>query len=215
MDLSKIKIQSKEFTAIKQFIFAFQSELEKAVDRGEADYLWVITYDYKLEVNNAYVSESQIAGNGVFARRDLEAGDIITIYPADLAYVDDNKSEEKKTLMNERLFNTYFYNQEVNATALFERTKNWVKEYALRLSDEIIISGCPRFTNNPSYIGHIVNDSQRITDSSQIESYEANKSETSNATFIIHNNIAFVVATKSIKQDEEVLAPYGTAYWLN
>jgi hypothetical protein len=178
--------------------------------------------------------------------KDMILGDIITIYPADIvietineksnsatSYVASlscgrggvvgehsslpNKTKTCNLLISKDLFNLKFSNSEFTKENLIELSSDFFYNYLVRLTDNINISATPELYDNPTYIGHMINDGTKIipTSSEQINEYNESSQLRANCCFKYYNNLLFVIATKNIKKNEELFVTYGYDYWMS
>lgn len=149
-------------------------------------------------INRSYIKESNIHGNGLFAYKDLNPGDFITVYPAHYIFDHNNK----KILYSEE--NPY------------KDVRNYMYDYDK--VNGISIAGDPDIINNTFFLAHIANDGYRshsITNNKKNRNkYKKNTMEKSNSVFYKHKGVIQLTAYKNIKKDEEILVSYGLGYWV-
>lgn len=223
IDLTNINFNDMKFRSVKRHLFTTQNIM---LQKG-ANLLWIAVKKYGLKIDNSYVSESKIVPNerGLFAKRKLVAGDIITIYPADLAFERDNMNDNHSdkissmTLVGEKYYNYRFSGKddEYNPEVMTNEFNNYFKSYLLELTDKVTIAGHPDLIDDNSYVGHMINDASILLkkDKKYQEKYLKSSNEGSNCEFKFCNYVRFIVATKDIEQDEEILVSYGVKYWLS
>jgi hypothetical protein len=109
----------------------------------------------------------------VFAKHDLNVGDIITMYPADLTVeMIDEKTLDCNIAISDRLFQLKFGdNVEFTEENLNSQCSDFFYDYLIKITDTINISGHPHFNDNTAYLGHLINDATEIipTNENEIE----------------------------------------------
>ena len=150
------------------------------------------------------IREVSAYGKGVFAMEDLEADQVVTIYPAHIVH---------------KRGDLHLYKV---AGATFSEDTFW--DYSLNMKDGSVISGDPTICL-PGYLGHMINDS--TTESEHIKKcnideiinesikYKIKSIKNDNCLLANKNGIGYVVTTKKIKKGEELFTSYGAAYWTN
>lgn len=161
-------------------------------------------------LDNVVIKESNIHGKGVFAKKDIKKGEIITLYPGDVAiYLPEGNNGDKTLSYN-------FFSDRMASKA--EEGKNYLdlSKYSYSIDTKHIISGCPDFVDNPSYLGHMIND-RFVCDYDKItpEIYLELSMKKTNSMFVpIADNIQVaIVARRDIKAGEEIFISYGVQYW--
>lgn len=162
-------------------------------------------------LDNVVIKESNVHGKGVFAKKDIKKGQIVTLYPGDIAiYLPEGNNGDKTLSYN-------FFSDRMSSRA--EEGKNYyldMSRYSCSIDSKHIISGCPDFTDNPSYLGHMIND-RFVCDHDKItpEIYFELSLKKTNSMFVpIADNIQVaVVARRDIKAGEEIFVSYGVQYW--
>jgi len=210
------------------------TDFEKVVDKF---YYFMEYYlpSSGLKNDQVYVSESKIHSRGLFAKKDIEKGNIITFYPAD--FICDERIRKFISVTG----NDISYDQ--------------IKDYRMG-NGEFSMYGYPENIKNELLLGHMVNDSMKI----DIEDIDENNiteldiknlrnrvgkyilgsknnamiqdellklevddmdSEEKVAKYFLKSNqfrknlgIHYVIATKNIKKGEEILISYGIDFWL-
>jgi SET domain-containing protein len=168
-----------------------------------------------LNLNKVHVKESNIHGNGLFAKTNIKQGEIITIYPCDiLAYYPEKNREDKEHVVAYIFCDELQDNQD--AKNLFHDNKKFYKDYQLVINESYSAIGLPEITNNPSYLGHLCNDGARGHSLSDKKIYETVSVLKSNAYFKnICDCMMVVVAIKDINENDEILVTYGHGYWIS
>lgn len=145
------------------------------------------------------VKESPIQGVGLFAKKDITAGQFITMYPIhQYAVKSDDGIWKMKSVFND--VEPY-------------------DGYGLDIDDNVQIYGCPTFHSNPMFNGHIANDPVMSLDHSDMNkfilSYYLATKVKGNAKYEKNKHMVSLVAVKDIKAGEEILVPYSLPYWFS
>ena len=148
-------------------------------------------------INKVEIKQSEIHGKGVFAKKNIKIGELITFYPGDTV-------EYYWNGMNKELGRVLYWGESVIDT----------HTYACAVGENHAIIGNPRF-EDASYAGHLINDAGKHNSSveSMEEYYKDDKLKT-NCDFYFFNDLHVGIrATKNVKAGEELLIPYGNGYW--
>lgn len=156
------------------------------------------------------VRDSQIHGKGVFTIKDVNKGDVLTVYPCHhLGIVSNGQTIVKK---------------------LIEDGLDWNIKYAqctYMTKDSIIYIGGNPNIHSSHFCGHLINDpfkhvemlNNSLCDINEfgkmVLNYELQSLQLSNCKIYTSRHYAYVVAIKDMKKDTELLTPYGPMYWLN
>lgn len=154
------------------------------------------------------IGDSRVHGRGVFATRDIKEGDIVTFYPCDLF-----ASRTNDTM-------TFWEIGDCDRSRANALVVNGDYTY----NGDII--GLPEKTENPWFLGHMLNDATRITAhtrgalAKQAIVYtrcSMAKQNTVFKEFKIADKICTVglQTTRDVKSGEELLVCYGAPYWLS
>lgn len=156
-------------------------------------------------LNRVVIRESNVHGSGVFATENIRKGELITLYPGDVVDFFPNEG------------------QRIEFRSISDREKQVSADGVVLLSPDYSISGGkgysvfgdPRFTRNPSYLGHMVNDGSTYNpDSETAESYRERSQEKANCYFRSISGLHIAtIAGRDIKEGEELFASYGHGYW--
>lgn len=163
-----------------------------------------------LDIDKVYIKPSKIHGNGLFAKVNINKGDIITLYPCDvLAYY----PEEKRDSVG------YIFSEEIRDNDIiknnFNNNRKFYKDYQYAINNTYSIIGMPEINNNPAYLGHICNDGAQGHTIKDKEIYEKISVIKSNAYYKnICDCMIAIVAFRDIKPGEEILVTYGHGYWI-
>lgn len=213
-DLTNCNVTDEKFILLKSYLFSTQNQIKKSGNHP----LWTVINKYDIKMENCYVSSSDVHGLGVFSNKEMKTGDIITIYPADVAMeLVDEKTNQYNTLISKELYNLKFSEVGFTKENLIELCSDFFREYLVQLTETINISGTPEIYDDVTYVGHIINDGTRIipTNKNMIDEYDVSSKLRQNCYFKYYNNLLFVIANKSISKDEEIFVSYGGNYWLS
>ena len=167
----------------------------------------------------ARVGPSPIHGQGLFAERDIDKGELITLFPVDATFYTDEAGKPRlcfSSLVPEDAVAT-----EDDQQALLVENR----DFAHFVSPE----GTPLTMSLPSavpakeggaYSGHYANDGLAYTPASDdplmaAKIYREESHKLSNAAHLAVGQGIFVMtmASKKIRKGEEVLVSYGTSWW--
>lgn len=157
---------------------------------------------------------SNIHGRGVFAKIQIKKGDIITLYPCHVLDIIPNADRH---LPNHVVLS-------VNSDPINNRFgKDWNRrdhlalyDYSFSYDDVHSLVGHPQIDDNPSYLGHFINDAAKPTSDPRSHSiYEIVSQSKMNCLFVPMKGYMVVsVALRDIDIGEELYASYGIGYWL-
>jgi hypothetical protein len=163
----------------------------------------VLEHRKNFNIDSVELKKSNIpeAGRGVFAIKNIKAGEIITFYPADyICY--KYKTGEYVILTSEIAHNAGYNDIDCNF------------EYCLSVDNNYSIIGDPRIYNDNRYIGHLINDGYLPSKIDTSVEYYLNSSKKSNCCFYSINGLQMaIIATKDINIGEELYISYGHKYW--
>jgi len=150
------------------------------------------------------VRKSKVHGNGVFAKQNIKKDEILTFYPIDILKlkVDDDSCI---ATFSKRYLNKY--------GAVYD---DRFTDYQYRMPDNNLIIGCPDFTDNNNFIGHIINDiSKHNKTSKSIKKYKNDIKKCNAILYNCSDNNLYVpvLASRDIIQNEEIFVSYGVQYW--
>lgn len=147
------------------------------------------------------------AGNGVFASRDIEPGELITLYPADAILFRGGEREEVTGVL---------YGTNEHKPLL---TQDEGRAYEIRLSPNHSIVGDKDNTIDLAYVGHICNDGAVLTDGSDAARtvYSKTSAQAANAATLAISDGCHVglFALRKISCGSEIFLSYGEGYWLS
>ena len=157
-----------------------------------------------LQLSRVHVATSKIkgAGMGLFATRNISAGELVTMYPCDTIAT---TSPAQGDAEDEILF-------DVNAPTDSEWYEGWKMQssafiqsawsYSVRMSPRRVIIGNPAATDDAAYLAHMANDFAICLDSDQttIQAYVASSEGAANVGLDSATaNGCHVVTTKDIR----------------
>jgi hypothetical protein len=155
-------------------------------------------------LNNACIKASPINGNGVFARRRIMRGTIVTMYPCDAFVLNiKGKGDLYAKANGENMLHT-----EAALLSAYSATVD---------RTGVSICGDPDKYSNAA-CGHIINDGSSLLKDDfscdDVIKYIEESTALSNCYFISLAGVALaVVASKTINKGDEILTSYGAAFW--
>ena len=151
------------------------------------------------------------AGRGLFAAKDIQRGDLLTCYPGDILVY--SPSTEASISSDDKLV----WGSHVPESLRLDddEVHSSLNGYILQVTDDSAILGLPSMDNDMAYAGHFANDgAQPPLGESQIASYVIASNDLSNAMHVpLEDCHMATVATRDIKEGNEVLVTYGPEYW--
>jgi SET domain len=171
-----------------------------------------------LRLNRCYVGPSTIgqhAGRGLFARRDILPGELVTLYPGDALLIWNTAVGDFGGGDVGVMFGPHVQGADRDASRV---STNAARSFELQVGPRHSIVADPQRTDNAAYLGHMINDGAILTqrDNQSRELYSKTTVARHNAAFFVMEGCHFVtVATKRIKKDEEIFVSYGEGYWLS
>jgi hypothetical protein len=168
-----------------------------------------------LMLNRCYIANSTIpsAGFGVFAKRDINDGELITLYPGDAVLMDNHKDNDDAVMSV--MFGSHIKQEDRN----FDRvTTSFARGYEMEINDNTSIIGDPNLGDYAAYLGHFINDGASLDcfDQKSREAYLKETLSKFNAAVLVFEGAHMgAVATKKILKGEEVFLSYGEGYWLS
>ena len=135
-----------------------------------------------------------------FAKRKINAGDLITLFPVNFYYIrGDNE-------INSALIAVYDILPNFNHF-----------DYCVHLNRNIICIGDPNIKFNSAYLGHYINDGFKLKDGN-IYIYNTISLKKANCKIEILNKdlpmFIQIIATRDINIGEEIFLHYGAEYWM-
>lgn len=165
-----------------------------------------------LSLNRCYVAESTLAaaGNGLFASRDISAGELITLYPGDGVCIEDGATAAGSSLWAASAADGL--RRSLDASIL-ERGKDYEREVDREVGTTSVL-GDPLLVEDPAYLGHMLNDGATCTREALRTAYVAEAAAACNVHQVALDacHVA-IVATRDVWKDEELFMAYGAGYW--
>ena len=165
-----------------------------------------------VELDLVEIKPSTIHGNGVFAKKDIKKGDLITFYPGDVVEYNPNGDRHIPGHITMAFSSQRFVDKFGNPKS----SEYMNNDYAYDIGSNYTLIGCPYFMNDSNYMGHFINDGAKSNSTEKSD-------ELYNKISYIKQNCRFynykgdlhvaIIATKDIKPGEELFIMYGTGYW--
>lgn len=183
---------------------AFMYEIMIKVDKKELIKISFLMKNIVPEgLSKVRVGHSAVHGNGVFAKRQINVGEIITMHPCDVIAISDDegmhlfRSDGKQLLHAEA-------SMYINYLCKVEGTR-------------LAVAGDPDKYSSAS-CAHIINDGAYIDNADfgldEAVEYMEKSSNAQNCNIVSLMDCCMVaVATKVIKKGEEVFTGYGAEFW--
>lgn len=171
-----------------------------------------------LRLDRCYVGlslQGEEAGRGLFASRDIRAGELITLYPGDalLYWHDGNRMAQNGRVCSGVVFGAHIPDCERDTERVTTRN---ARQYELQASSTISCVGDPRLSSDPVYLGHLANDGSCCTEPERAEAYRTESAAAQNADHVTLEGCQLATqATRDIRAGEEVLVSYGEGFWLS
>lgn len=159
-----------------------------------------------LPKNLLEVKNSDIHGKGVFAKNNIDANQVVSLYPC-------------HGLIKE---NVKHYYEEKNSgeygDLLFDSSHYMI---SLKRIDPVFVYGNPYIQDEGS-VGHLINDSYKnVSELKHLNrhtmklslKYMLDSVKSNNCTLVQSNDYVYVKTTKYINKGEELLTHYGFPYW--
>jgi len=187
-------------------------KLEKGGYKIDSSKLYFLSKNIPFGLDKVEVKKSKVHGYGVFSKKNILKGELITFYPGDFVEFYPKGDKIKDNHMTSIIRSERFEKHFGDTTDTKFRDNN----YSYDLNKHYSIIGSPHFKGDPNYMGHFINDGAKSN--STKKSNEIYKTITMlKANCIFHNlkedlHVA-VVSTKKIKRGEELFISYGLGYW--
>jgi hypothetical protein len=150
------------------------------------------------------------SGNGLFATRNIEKGELVTLFPGDAILFRDGEREEVTGAMFGIL------PRQVGSLSL---TDDAARAYEIRSSNKHSIVGDPSRTDDSAYLGHIANDGAILTKGDDLSRtvYSSKSAKAANTAFQdVHEGCHIgLFAMQPIPKGREIFVSYGEGYWLS
>jgi len=196
----------------------YQQRPEEEMTQANVCLLLLRTRLSNLQLNRCYAAESTItdAGNGVFAGRDIELGELITLYPGDAVLIQDSTAGEDVAAPVGVMFGNHVNLGDRDTSGV---TTHQARSYEMEINTYTSIVADPRIDiEGCAYMGHVCNDGAVLHEFDKVsrEIYTAATAESCNAEHIVMEGAHMgTIATKAIKKGAEVFVSYGEGYWLS
>ena len=172
----------------------------------------------KFDLDKGYIGKSEIksAENGLFAKKDILKGEMVTFYPGDIASYVPNEDKIKHEHVSLETYSQRFKTQfeknikkERDATAMMNK-------YTYDVDTNYRIIGSPYFRDDTNYMGHFINDGAKLNPTETGKEYLEASLLKSNCGYCHMKDLLIgIVATENIKKDDEFYITYGVEYWEN
>lgn len=169
--------------------------------------------DTHIPLDKVYVDDSPVHGKGVFAKVKINKGELITIYPAHYVILKSNGDGPGKIGV---------INSDLADRKSIILTNEVRRCYSFSVDKYYDICGHPSIIDNPTFLGHMINDGARghcnksnynLLDE---KLYYKVSISLSNADFEDVGGLCVaIVATKMIDINEEILLTYTYKYWMS
>lgn len=162
----------------------------------------LLDLDLPFKLNNVYMGKSTIHGNGIFANKCILQNEIVTLYPPHIVFVK----------VGEDIMNYFKYKKHAQYNLLS------CYDYKKSIDPNIHCGAFPQECGDSNWLGHLINDGSCKTNLNEYKTDNLNKTNCSFVKICDHNEICYfvaVVATKEIKEHEELFIQYGINYWIN
>ena len=155
------------------------------------------------------VAPSAVHGRGVFVTRDVQKGDLLTLYPND-ALVSFRQGDNRVFVVpgkgGRSCAEVFEIHQQYGYVAF---------EHKGLLLQTV---GFPELAEDPAYLGHMANDAVgpgRTKKTLKKTKATPHRKATQNATFAPINSVmhACLIATRPISKGSKVFVSYGADYW--
>lgn len=215
--LPEILGKDKLFDLVKNVMRKQISSMGKKRIQTCVDEIYEVAIFYRdmflrlIDLKKAYVKKSNVHGKGVFVSSNLKRGDIITFYfPYFLEYMYEDKENKEEAFTIVPIISRRDFQSNMDELDNLRRG-------TIKLSDRMMMIGDNEYYGDNRFLGHMVNDPCDFTcEIVTTVEYERQITEKSNAALVTYSKDArfmYLVATKDIPADTEVLVPYGCRYW--
>jgi hypothetical protein len=181
-----------------------------------------------LTLNRCHVGPSTIpnAGQGLFARRDILPGELITLYPGDALliwketvgqfYISSTTTSASDEGSVSVMFGNHIplANREVYSRQVIT---NAARDFEVKIGPVTSIVADPNLIHDPAYLAHMINDSECLREEDTLEArndYSQRSAQQHNAAIVPLEDCHYgAVATKRIPTNTEIFISYGEGYW--
>jgi hypothetical protein len=170
-----------------------------------------------LLLNRCHIGPSKLpgAGLGLFASRDISAGELITLYPGDaLLYWKNGREASSSRVCSGVVFGAHIPEEEKDAVRV---TTESARQYEVCASSTLSCVGDPRRDSDPAYMGHFANDGAMCDSSGGDQRmYREASRIAANADHVTLEGCQLATqATRDIESGAEIYVSYGEGYWLS
>ena len=169
-----------------------------------------------LHLDRCHTGASKLpdAGIGLFASRDIRAGELITLYPGDaLLYWKDGRKQSSSRICSGVVFGAHIPEDQRDPLRV---TSESSRQYEVGASTTLSCVGDPRLDDCPAYLGHFANDGSVCDSVERIGEYLEETGAAANADHVTLEGCQLgTQATRDIASGEEILVTYGEGYWLS
>jgi hypothetical protein len=229
-DLTKQELNLR-FWEVRDF---YRQHPEEKMTQADVCLKLLSTRLANIRLNRCYVAPSTIegAGNGLFASRDIENEELITMYPGDAVLIEspsaaaatpaaseDNESSSPPPVAPSVvgvMLGNHIQGADRNPDRM---TTPEAKSYEMEINQYTSIVADPQIGfEDTAYLGHFANDGEALYefDADSREIYSKGSTERQNsAHFVMEGAHMVTVATQPIAKGEEIFVSYGEGYWLS
>ena len=189
----------------------------------------------KLRLNRCRVTSSSIHGNGLFATRAIEEGELITFYPGDsvILWLGGQRTEAGVPDETGVIFGAHVPDEQRDVVVALEYATEALAplppgehsqpgllltrarlaldrrtEYEVSVTGTLSLVGDPERAADPGYLGHFANDAVTCASPYLRAEYEAQSRARSNARYVTVEGCHYAtLATRAIAAGDEVLIP--------
>lgn len=156
------------------------------------------------------IRPSSVHGRGVFAKKDIPKGTLVTFYPGDMV----EHLEKSKVAGDKTEYAVTTTSDSLTKKASTTEGMNYLTRYKVTVSKDYAIIGDPENISDPTYLGHMINDAARSHNPDDMIIYLVVAASKMNVAIMpIEDCHVGVVALRDIKRHEELFFPYGPDYW--
>lgn len=189
-----------------------KSGSEKVSPNVNSAKLHFLSFIMPFGLDSVIAKPSKTHGMGVFVKKNILIGELITFYPADFV----EYSPDKNRHIPKHRVGVSRSARFVKSFGLITDSNARNNDYACYINPKYTIIGEKTFVNDPNYLGHLINDGAKSDSTkksnriySTISSLKAN-CKYYNLKGGLH---VAIIATKNIKEGEELFITYGIPYW--
>ena len=172
----------------------------------------------KFDLDKGYIGKSKIksAENGLFAKKDILQGEMVTFYPGDIASYVPNEDKIKPEHVSLETYSQRFKTQFEKNIKKERDAIAMTNKYTYDVDTNYRIIGSPYFKDDTNYMGHFINDGAKLNPSETSKEYlEASLLKSNCGYYHMKDLLIGIVATENIKKDDEFYITYGVEYWEN